>query len=56
MNTAPAIDTTNRESVIAWLVWNDPNGSYTDHASEVEGYDPLTLEEAVEYYLDQRDG
>jgi hypothetical protein len=35
-----------REQLIAWLVWNDRNGIYTDRDSEAEGYPPLTLETA----------
>ncbi|MFM8397829.1 MAG: hypothetical protein ACKOAH_08355 [Pirellula sp.] len=35
-----------REDIIAWLVWNDRNGVYTDKDSELEDYPPLTLESA----------
>ena len=34
----------NRDQLIAFLVWNDPNGVYTDADSEAEGYELLTLE------------
>jgi hypothetical protein len=37
-----------REDIIAWLVWNDRNGIYTDEDSRLEGYPPLTLESARE--------
>jgi hypothetical protein len=37
-----------REGIIAWLVWNDGNGIYTDADSGFEGYPPLTLESARE--------
>jgi hypothetical protein len=35
-----------REAIIAWLVWNDRNGIYTDDDSRLEGYPPLTLASA----------
>jgi hypothetical protein len=35
-----------REDIIAWLVWNDRNGIYTDEDSVLEDYPPLTLESA----------
>jgi hypothetical protein len=35
-----------REDIIAWLVWNDRNGIYTDEDSVLEDYLPLTLESA----------
>ncbi len=38
----------SREEIIAWLVWNDRNGIYTDPDSRLEGYPPLTLESARE--------
>ncbi len=38
----------SREEIIAWLVWNDRNGNYTDADSRLEGYRPLTLESARE--------
>ena len=37
-----------REDIIAWLVWNDRNGIYTDEHSVLEDYPPLTLESARE--------
>jgi hypothetical protein len=37
-----------REDIIAWLVWNDRNGIYTDEDSVLEDYPPLTLESARE--------
>jgi len=46
----PAIDPANRESLIHWLCWNDPNGTYTDDACTTEGIDQLTLKEALEIY------
>ena len=35
-----------REDLIAWLCWNDPNGTYTDRDSLAEGMRAMTLEEA----------
>jgi hypothetical protein len=32
-----------RETLIAWLQWNDPNGSYTDELADIEGFDPMDL-------------
>lgn len=42
-----------REQIIAWLVWNDPNGTYTDRDSESDGMGPLTLSEARRIMRDQ---
>lgn len=36
----------NREQLMAFLVWNDRNGVYTDEDCEAEGYELLTLETA----------
>lgn len=38
----------NRESLIRVLISIDPNGCYTDSDCEVNGYEPLTAEEALE--------
>jgi hypothetical protein len=38
----------SREELICWLVWNDPNGVYTDADSNAEGYYPLSLQQARE--------
>jgi hypothetical protein len=35
-----------REQIIQWLVWNDPNGTYTDRDSEADEMEPITIEEA----------
>ena len=44
---APVLDAdSSRETLIAWLSWNDPNGAYTDEACVREGEPPLTLEGA----------
>ena len=46
----------NREELINWLCWNDPNGVYRDEDSIREGMDVLTYEEALELYLTQSKG
>ena len=43
---ASILKTGTREEIIAWLVWNDPNGVWTDKDSEAEGWRPITLEAA----------
>lgn len=40
-------DRGSREAILEFLQWNDPNGAYTDTASEAEGYDILTYDEAL---------
>lgn len=35
-----------RETVIAWLEWNDRNGDYSDDSHRANGWPPLTLSEA----------
>lgn len=42
-----------REQIIAWLVWNDPNGTYTDRDSEAEKLSRLTIEDARRIMLEQ---
>lgn len=42
-----------REELIAWLCWNDPNGTYTDRDSVAEGMRAITLEEARRIMCDQ---
>lgn len=39
------VDST-RETLIAWLGWNDRNGTYSDDDCRREGMTPLTLTEA----------
>lgn len=36
----------SREQMIKWLIWNDPNGTYSDKDSLNEGLPVLTLEDA----------
>ncbi len=38
----------SRDELIAWLMWNDPNGTYTDKDCEAEGISITTLELARE--------
>ena len=42
-----------REQLIAWLRWNDPNGSYTDRDLQAEDQSPLTLDKARSLMRDQ---
>ena len=42
-----------REDLIEWLVWNDPNGTYTDEDSAAEGLAALARERAAEIMRDQ---
>lgn len=46
----------NREELINWLCWNDPNVVYRDEDSIREGMDVLSYEEAYELYLNQSKG
>jgi hypothetical protein len=46
----------NREQLIEWLCWNDRNGIYRDEDAIGEGFDPLTLEEALEIATEQIKG
>lgn len=49
------INTWDREKVIYWLKWNDPNGLYTDQDLIDEGWEDLifTLESAREYMINK---
>jgi hypothetical protein len=40
-----------REDLIAWLRWNDPNGSYTDEDAAAEDMEPLDVESAVDLIM-----
>lgn len=35
----------DRDRLIAWLQWNDPNGCYSDDASDLEDLPRLSVEE-----------
>jgi len=39
----------SREELIGILQKNDPNGVWTDEAAKIEGYEPITKNEALEY-------
>jgi hypothetical protein len=52
----PSVNIQSRESLINWLVWNDPNGCYTDTDSINEDLPILTLETALNLYFDQKEG
>lgn len=47
------LDHGTREQIIAWLCWNDPNGTYTDRDSLAEGMRTIVLEEARQIMRDQ---
>lgn len=49
----PTIDWNDRESLIAWLTWNDRNGCYTDEDCDCEGLPRLSLESAAALVKDQ---
>lgn len=51
-NREPHIDWNDRLSLIAWLIWNDANGTYGDVDSAAEGFPPLTLNDATELVRD----
>lgn len=40
----------SRETVLAWLQWNDANGAYTDEETSNEDLEPMTLEQAWEAF------
>lgn len=40
-----------REDLIAWLRWNDPNGSFADEEAEAEDMEPLDVEGAVDIIM-----
>jgi hypothetical protein len=42
-----------REQLIAWLRWNDPNGSYSDRDLQADDQPPLTRVEAQSLMRDQ---
>lgn len=42
----------SRDWLIDWLVWNDPNGVYTDEDAAREDFDPLLKEDAVELTME----
>jgi hypothetical protein len=40
--------TWDRDTLIDWLVWVDPNGVYTDEDMQADGMEPMSLEDAVD--------
>ena len=52
--TEPVPNINNRDSLIEWLQWNDPNGSYSDAESARDELPRITLEEAINCYFDQK--
>ncbi len=49
----PTVDMTDRESILRWLVWNDPNGCYLDEECDEEGNARWTLDDALKAYREQ---
>jgi neutral trehalase len=37
-----------RDQGIAWLLWNDPNGCYSDADARAEGWPPMTYDDVIE--------
>ncbi len=46
----PDVNENERASLIRWLVWNDPNGCYTDQDRSDEGLPPADLDELQKQY------
>jgi hypothetical protein len=53
MTATPCVDDNDRESLIRWLVWNDPNGCYTDEDAIAEWGKPHDLETLQTCHRDQ---
>ena len=47
---------TDRASLIEWLMWNDPNGCYSDEDNELEFGRIATTEELQQIYNNQLEG
>lgn len=47
----PVVDLNDRDSLIAWMAWNDRNGCFTDADCESEGMEPFKLADARELFL-----
>jgi hypothetical protein len=43
----------NREDMIEWLMWNDPNGIYSDEQSLIEFGNVMSRDEGIEIMLRQ---
>lgn len=37
-----------RDQGIAWLLWNDPDGCYSDADARAEGWPPMTYDDVIE--------
>lgn len=48
----PIVNDANRESMLSFLQWSDPNGTYTDDVCRHEGVPTLTWQEARDLYCD----
>ena len=42
----------SRETLVSLLQQEDPNGCYTDELGAVEGFDPITKDEAVAHIME----
>ena len=42
-----------RQELIDWLEWNDPNGCYSDEDCDLEGLPRLTAGQLQDYKADQ---
>lgn len=45
-------DRFTREYLLDMLQWNDRNGCYTDRLAEIEGFHPMTKEQAIEMIVE----
>ena len=50
------LESGDRDRVIAWLKWNDPNGIYSDNDCDNEWLPRLDLKEAIELMTSQLQG
>jgi len=50
------LEAADRDAIIAWLCWNDPNGVYTDEHCEDEGLPPMPVDIAREIMRRQMKG
>lgn len=47
------VNALTREDLIEWLMWNDPNGVYSDEQSLKEFNNRMSKAEAIEIFLRQ---
>jgi len=50
------LEAADRDAIIAWLCWNDPNGAYTDEDCEDEGLRPMPVDLAQSIMHRQLEG